>query len=113
MSTITYLFPGSGTVAPSASVAFPAAMQTATVQFSDADTTATVVNNWGLSTSELARGYPIAIVQQLAGGTAAPLIAIALNSNNVVLSKQSTATGSGGTVQLTVFKHSILMPTAP
>ena len=109
--TLTYLFPGSGATAATAAQARVAPTQVATVQFADADTTATIVHNYGYDAAALARGCPLVEVEQLTGGNPMPSIIIAKGTNNIVLTKGSTSSGSGGTIQVDLFApHTILMP---
>jgi hypothetical protein len=109
--TLAYLYPGSGTVAATATQAAGASMQTATITFADADTTAVVTDNWGFDAAALARGCPVCTFEQIAGGSPSPLLTVTKATNTVTVGKQSTAAGSGGTVQITLNRpNSILMP---
>jgi hypothetical protein len=111
MASVNYLYPGSGTVPATAKQAFGTAMQVAVITLADGDTTVTVVHNWGIDTAGLNRGEPICEKEQLTGGTVSPLLIVTKATNNVVFTKQTTAAGSGGTVQITLeLPHSILMP---
>jgi len=114
MSTVTYLYPGSGTNPATAAQAKAAVTQTVQVLFADADTTAVITHNYGYDTLALARGLPLVTLEELAhtaSGTLAAVLSVAKATNTITLTKNSTATGSGGTWQVDIaLPHSILMP---
>jgi hypothetical protein len=111
VGTPTYAYPVSGTTAPTAAQAALVNVQTVQVNFADADTTGTITHNWAFSAAALARLEPLVQIYQNAGGTPSPLLIVTLATNTVVLTKQSTAAGSGGTVTVILQRpHSILMP---
>jgi hypothetical protein len=112
MSTLTYLYPGSGTNPATAAQAKAAAIQVAQIAFTDADTTVVVTHNYALDTAALNRGEPLVVIEQLAAGaTPAGVISISKATNTITLTKTSTAGGSGGTFQVDIhLPHSILMP---
>jgi len=111
MSTVAYLYPGSGTTPATAAQARVAPVQTATVWFAAADTTATVTHNYGFDTTAIARGCPLVDVEQVTGGSVAQNVSVTKNTNNIVLTKNSVDTNSAGTVQVDIWlPHSILMP---
>lgn len=96
--TVTYLHPVAGGTAPTALQASNAQSVVADViATADADTTATITHNFGLSAAELASGSPVIdfvpiISQSLTALSSWAVTAIATNS--VTLTKL-TSTGSG------------------
>ena len=97
-STVTYGFPVAGTTAPSAAQAATQTHITATVQFGDTDTIATVTHNWGLSTTQNSAFFPEVDMQLNSSPTTAiPFILATLGTNSVNITKAS-ATGSAGTL---------------
>lgn len=114
MSTVTYLYPGSGTNPATAAQAKASVTQTVTVNFADADTTSAITHNYGYDTLALARGLPLVTLEllaQTASGTLAAVIGVTKATNTITLTKNSVATGSGGTWQVDIaLPHSILMP---
>ena len=108
-ASVNYAYPVSGTVAPTSAQAAAANMTNANVVFADADTTATVTHSMALSTAQLANQWPLVVINQVLGGTPSPLLLVTKAANSIVLTKQSTASGSGGTVDVTVLRpHSII-----
>jgi len=105
MSTVTYAYPVAGTVPPTAAQAFYANMLTAQINTSDADTTAVITHNWGLTTAQLNNLWPtIQLYLNTNGGTALPIITWALtNSVSVTMTKVS-ASGSGGTYTVVMLR---------
>jgi hypothetical protein len=111
MSTLTYVYPGSGTIPATAAQAAAASVQVANVQFADSDTTVTIVHNWALDTLALARGLPFSVVEITTGETLAVALQVAKATNQIVVTKLATSAGTGGTFQFTLNRpHSILMP---
>lgn len=103
MSTTTYAYPVAGAVAPTRAQALDCNKVTASVQFADADTVATVVHNFKLSAAQLADQFPIVTVTIGTAGTLAVNYAVALtDSSTVTITKASTAAGSGSTLLVTV-----------
>lgn len=101
-SSVNYAYPVSGTVAPTAAQAANVNMVTASVVMADADTTAVINHNMSLSATQLTNLWPTVSVVQNAGGTPSPLLTVTRAANSVTLTKQSTAAGSGGTVEVTI-----------
>lgn len=97
-STVTYADPS--TSAPTQAQASAAQSVTATVNFSDADTTATVTHNWSLTTAQLAKLRPWIHYYVTGGMSVFPGLTWALAVNTVVITKASTATNSGGTINV-------------
>jgi hypothetical protein len=102
MSTVTYQNPVAGVTAPTAAQALNSNTITASVNFADADTTATITHNFGLSTAQLALGFPIVSMVQTTSGTLAVNYSVTLAANTVVIAKASTATGSGSVFNVAV-----------
>lgn len=108
-ASVVYAYPVTGTVAPTAAQAAACNMITATVLYADADTTATVTHNFSLTAAQLANLWPVVGITQNGGGTPSPLLSVTLAANTIVLAKQSTAAGSGGTVIVNIQRpHSII-----
>ena len=113
-STVTYLGPGSGTTAPTAAQASNVQSMSATVNFADADTTATITHNFNSSTAALAALRPCVSLYCASGGTAYPALSWALGANAVVITKGNTTTGSGGTYNVVIQRpHSELASNIP
>jgi hypothetical protein len=112
MSTVTYLYPGSGTNPASVTQAKNAAVQTVQVAIADADTSVVVTHNYGYDTLALARGLPLVGIESLAsGGTPTALLSVTKATNTITLAKNITTSGSGGIFQVDIsLPHSILMP---
>ena len=102
--TITYADPVIGATAPTQAQASAAQSVTATVYLADGDTTATITHNWQLTAAQLAKLRPWVIVLPMAGMTVYPGLTWALATNTVVVSKASTATGSGGTINVVLMR---------
>lgn len=113
--TVTYAFPVSGTTPPTVVQARRAALLTAIINCTDADTYATITHNWGRSstlggdgvssTDYLARFFPLAwppIPQSAI--TADPLWQVTLANTNLVTYTKATGTGTGGTFLAILFK---------
>ena len=99
-STVTYADPS--TSAPTQAQASAAQSVTATVNFSDADTTATITHNWSLTTAQLAKLRPWVNVLVMGGMSVYPGLTWALATNTIVVTKASTATNSGGTINVVI-----------
>lgn len=97
MATVTFAYPVVGTVAPTAAQAFNANMLTATIVANDADTTAVVTHNWGLTTAQQNNLWPtIQWYTQLAS-TVVPIISWAITNSVAVTMTKVSASGSNGT----------------
>jgi len=97
-ATVTYAFPVAGTTPPTAAQAFNCNSLTANVTFLDADTTALITHNWGLTTAQLNNLWPWADFYPSALGTATVAIYMSLaltNSVAVTLNKATTGAGTG------------------
>jgi hypothetical protein len=101
-STVTYLTPGSGTTAPTAAQAANVQSEAVTVNFADADTTATITHYFQASTYALALLRPWVQFYAVSAGTAYPALSWALNANTLVITKGNTTTGSGGTYNVII-----------
>ncbi len=109
VATVVYTYPVAGATAPTAAQSLYAPIVACTVNFADADTTGTITHNWALTTAQLAALMPYVRINQVAGGTPSPLLTVTLATNTVVLTKQSTAAGSGGTLTVVLDRpHTIL-----
>lgn len=102
-SVVAYLYPTSGTFVPAASGTF--AIVNATLTWLDADTVATLTHNFGLSTAEVAQGFPLVMIDNDSTSTATAFGATLVSglANTVVLSKASAA-GSGGVLAVKILK---------
>lgn len=115
---LTYLTPNvnggptlGGTVPPTATQA--ANFSTLAVQAStaDGDTSIAIVHNWGLSTADLAAGYPVTIWTLDTAGTAVPVLTgfKAGSAANTLTITKASAAGSGGTILFTLARpHTIV-----
>ena len=103
-STVTYCDPVIGATAPTQAQASAAQSVTATVNFSDADTTATITHNWSLTTAQLAKLRPWVNMLRMSGMSVYPGLTFALSANAVVMTKGITATNSGGTVNVVIMR---------
>lgn len=110
MSTVVYAYPVSGATAPTQLQALNCNMLTATVQFSDADTTATITHNWKLTAAQLANLWPVVASYISTAGTLAVNYTFALtDSSTVTVAKASTATGAGSTLTVNLQRpHSMI-----
>jgi hypothetical protein len=113
--TVTYAFvpngttvPVSGTVAPTAAQAALLNSITATVNYPDGDTTATLTHNWGFTANDVSANKPwINWYIQNTQGTGIPVFNIS-NTNAVVMTK-SSGTGTGSTFIVILQRpHSII-----
>jgi len=94
--TVTYEYPVAGVVAPTALQARVAACNATVVATADADTTATIQHNMGLSVAQLAQGFPnveMTILLQVVAKKADWTIS-SRTADTVVLTK-TAAVGSG------------------
>jgi hypothetical protein len=103
-STVTYQNPVAGAIAPTAAQALLSNLITASVQFSDADTTATITHNLGLTTAQLNAGFPICTFNFSTAGTLAVNYSVTLAANTAIIAKASTSTGSGSTLEVSVMR---------
>lgn len=111
--TTTYSYPVAGTTAPTAaqSSAVNAVVSTV-IATADADTTATITHNFGLSASELSNGFPIVIITPLlSNAITSGWYASAVATNSITLTK-GTGAGSGNAgaqIRVTVLRpHTII-----
>jgi hypothetical protein len=107
--TITYQYPVAGTTAPTAAQMLNKNTVRATViATADADTTATVIHNMGLTAAQLAAGQPEIILTQILSQALTALSAWVVSAqaaNSITLTKL-TSTGSGNaSPQLEVVIH--------
>jgi hypothetical protein len=112
-ASVTYADPVSGASAPSAAVASASQSLTATVTFADGDTQATVTHNWGLTTAQLNKLRPWIHHYYTTSPTVFSQLAFALSTNAVTINKNSTATGSGGTLNVVIQRPWSSMTTTP
>ena len=103
--TVTYVYPVSGTVAPTAAQAAQVNLVSAQVAFNAADTTATVTHNFGLAAGAPASLNPIVIITPATGGSVSPNVSVSLtNTNAVVLTKNSVDANTTTTVNVWVMR---------
>jgi len=102
VNTVTYEWPVAGTTAPTATQSRTHQTVSAIITGDGAATTFTVTHNWGLSTAELAAGFPWVNDEQLlaAGYTAAQLITS--KTTNAVAFSNTAFTGAG--LRITLFR---------
>jgi hypothetical protein len=104
--TVTYTYPVAGTTAPTALQALNVNTVIATViATADADTTATITHNFGLSATQLASGFPFinpvpTLSQALTALSAWSVTSI--TANTVVLTKLASTGSGNASPQLTV-----------
>jgi hypothetical protein len=98
-STVTYLKPNTGATAPTAAQVSVSTLNTVVAQVvcSDADTTATITHNLGVSLADLALGFPRLTVYCTGAGTFPVTLAFAQTVNTITVTKPSTAAGSAAT----------------
>jgi hypothetical protein len=100
-STVTYCDPVIGVTAPTQAQASAAQSVTATVNWSDGDTTAAVItHNWQLTNAQLAKLRPWVRATVVGGMTVLPGLVWALGTNTVTVTKSSSAGSSGGTLNV-------------
>jgi len=112
--TVTYTYPVAGTTPPVAAQAANENAIVGTVTATlDADTTAVITHNWGLSAAQLAAGQPFV---RLVGTGATEILSgwyvSAVATNTVTLTKATTAGSGAAGAQLTFTidrPHSIVM----
>lgn len=104
--TVTYKYPVSGLVAPTAQQVRVLSMVTATLNWGDTDTSATITHNFGLSSAELADLFPVPVVYAIAlnGSPSAPAPFVNLTDGNTITITKSSVTNSGGTFNVVVFR---------
>jgi hypothetical protein len=113
-STVTYQYPVSGTIAPTATQSGPrgAQMVTAAINVVDTDVTAVITHNWGLSTTELAALLPLIYVfyggYTTNTGTVLSNPSFTSGANSVTFNKIS-ATSSGGTIIVQLLRPSTII----
>jgi hypothetical protein len=107
---VTYLYPVSGLTPPTLLQDLILSEVVAQVQFADTDAgPASVTHNWGLSSASLAVGVPqVSITAVTLNGAVNPALSFTRTTNAVTISKGSTATGSGGTFEVVVNRHTII-----
>lgn len=113
MSTVAYLNPSA--VAPSLAQMLPLSRVVATVNFSDADTTALITHNMNIPTASTPTqhgqnsGSPWVTISQVGNGTVAPVISITRGTNTITLTKAATITGSNCTVEVQIQRFEPLL----
>ena len=108
MSTVAYLSPSA--VAPTAAQMLTLSRVVATVNFSDADTTALITHNMNIPLASTPTqhgqnsGSPMVIMMLAASsaGTVAPVISVTRGTNTITLTKAATITGSNCTVEVSI-----------
>jgi hypothetical protein len=112
MASVQYLYPVAGTTPPTSVQSAAVNMINAAVNFADADTTFTITHNLGMSTADIASGFPLIVLDQLTGAastTTGPAVyTVTSTPNTTTINKSTAATLSGGTVLAAVARpHSI------
>jgi hypothetical protein len=104
--TVTYKYPVSGLVAPTAQQVRALSMVTAVLNWGDTDTSATITHNFGLSSAELADLFPAPLVYAIAlnGSPSAPAPFVNLTDGNTITITKSSVTNSGGTFNVVIFR---------
>lgn len=104
--TITFQYPVVGTVAPTQLQALGVNMVTATLNWSDSETSAAIVHNFKLSTTQLANLWPVVIVDVRSDSTSTvvPLIAVALTDSSTVTISKPTTVGTQGTLIVVIMR---------
>lgn len=103
-------FTGGSAVAPTAAQAQTIPRMSASVSFTDADTTWVFTHNWGLSAAQAAAHLPDVLIniisgQQAVGTARAPNIAVNVTSStNIVTFTKVADTGSGCTVSIALHR---------
>lgn len=100
-----------GTVPPTANQAANINTLGVLASTADSDTSIAIVHNWGLSTADLAAGYPIIDARLDTAGTAAPVLTnfyTGSAANTLTVTKASAA-GSGGTIVFKLQRPSTLI----
>jgi len=104
-STVIYEDPVIGLTAPTQAQAAKAQSVTATVNWTDGDTTtATITHNWQLTAAQLAKLRPWVISTVMSGMTVYPGLTWALQTNTVTVTKDSSAGSSGGTINVVLMR---------
>lgn len=103
MSTVNYRYLVAGaltatTTAPTATQSFNFNSLLAQVVLSDADTTAALTHNWGLSATEQSLLYPLVASYVTNIGTAGLTFTFTLTDGNTVTLGKASAAGSGCTM---------------
>lgn len=94
-----------GTVAPTAALMAKHNRLACQIGWADADTTVTITHNWNLQSGETGALQPDVIIEQVSGGTAYPgYTIVATAANSITLGKGATATGSGGTFNVKIYR---------
>ena len=101
-TVVAYADPVSGASPPSAAVASQSQSLTATVTFADPDTIATITHNWGLTSAQLLKLRSWISHYYTTSPTVLPQLSFALSANAVTINKASTATSSGGTLNVVI-----------
>ncbi len=101
--TVAYVWPVTGSTAPTAAQARQHNSVVATVTFADADTSCVVTHNMQLPNATGANGIPKVIFTPIAAGsvTATPFVAFT-NAVSITIDKNTTTTSSNLTVRVTV-----------
>lgn len=105
-STVAYKYPVASATAPTAAQVYGLGRVTATVVFGDADLTAVITHNFGLSAQELLNLFPIVTINSgNVTNTVYPGFFVTRTTNTVTLTKPS-AVGSGGTFEVSIDRPS-------
>lgn len=109
VGVVTYKFQTQGTTVLTSSTIAPTAIQAlgfnslvAEVGLADADTTATITHNWGLSSNAASLFQPWVTVYASTSGTIYPQLAFSVANTNAVVVSKTTGVGSAGTYIVTL-----------
>ena len=102
-NVVTYLWPTAGATAPTAAVMLHHQQVLAQVQGDAAATSFTVTHNMGISTAQLAAGFPEVELEVITAGgiTAAPIIS-SKTANTVVFANTAFPAGAGPALNVRV-----------
>lgn len=115
MSTVAYISPT--VVAPTLAQMLTLSRVVATVNFSDADTTALITHNMNIPLVSTPTqhgqnsGSPWVTIMQAAGSlsTVSPVISVTRGTNTITLTKAATITGSNCTVEVSIERYEPLL----
>lgn len=106
--TITYAYPVAGTTAPTALQALGCNAVTATLTWSDSETSAAIVHNFKLSTAQLANLFPFVqiYVRSDSTGTLQPTTGytVALTDSSTVTIGKTTVVGTQGSLTIVIMR---------
>ncbi len=107
--TVTYERPVQGTTAPTAAQSANCNMVTAQVFMDQTDTTAVVVHNFGISTTDLAQLFPVPVVYYRNANTAPVVVSIDISNTNQITITKVSANGSQGTFNVIILRPNTII----